>query len=657
LRLVLFTILGLATLAGLPRLHADDDVRHMQSLSGALLEQQRKILGLIGDTAGGQFFLIQADDDETVLQKEEALIDALRPKMAEGDLRNFQALARYVPSAARQRENRLLIEKNLAPLREGHLRQLHLDPLPPQPDGEAEPPVLTADQLLSTGGPFGFLSMLRLAETDGVTHVVTLEGVTNLESVAQAATGLQGVRFVDPAANFTSLLGKYRNRAIWLIALSAALMAPLLIWRHGVAGGLRLLPPPLLAVALTPPLRALGGGAFTFFDAMALVLVLSVGVDYAVFCAETSGERRPVTMLAIAMAACTALMSFGLLALSNVAAVHAFGSTMSLGILLAFLLAPMARKQDVHASHDDHWARLAERGTLWGMRLFRLLYGLSGRRGCILLLWLVVPYFYLSDGTRRRHSLAFLGRVHARQGLAPPGWLDGLGHFMSFAEKALDTFIAWTCPECTAPIRTVGDETIQRLAAEGQGGLLIVSHLGNADMCRAHLDKLFGQPVNVLLHTRHAVQYNRILNAVHPGVDAHTIQVTEMGPETAIDLKERVERGEWIAIAGDRTPVFNKTRVSHAPFLGEAAPFSQGPFILAALMDCPVQMMFCLREGDGFTVYFESFSDDGIALPRRGRDRVLDELCARYASILERYCLMAPRQWYNFFDFWDDAGA
>jgi hypothetical protein len=75
---------------------------------------------------------------------------------------------------------------------------------------------------------------------------------------------------------------------------------------------------------------------------MALVLVLSVGVDYAVFCAETSGDRKPVTMLAVTMAACTALMSFGLLALSRVLAVHNFGATMMIGILLSFLFAPLA---------------------------------------------------------------------------------------------------------------------------------------------------------------------------------------------------------------------------------------------------------------------------------------------------------------------------
>ena len=101
-----------------------------------------------------------------------------------------------------------------------------------------------------------------------------------------------------------------------------------------------MLVPSLLAVGLAPPIAALVGISFTFFNAMALVLVLSVGVDYSVFCAETGGARKPVTTLAIAMAALGTILAFGMLALSRVFAVHAFGMTMLIGIFIAWLFAP-----------------------------------------------------------------------------------------------------------------------------------------------------------------------------------------------------------------------------------------------------------------------------------------------------------------------------
>jgi predicted exporter len=142
------------------------------------------------------------------------------------------------------------------------------------------------------------------------------------------------------------LLGKYRNRAVILLCVSLFLMTPLLLWRYGRQRGFHVLLAPTLAIALTPAIRALTGEGFTFFDAMALVLVLSVGIDYAVFVAETSHERRDVTLLAVTLAAMTTLLSFGMLAWSDVRAVHAFGATMLVGVSIALLLVPLSAARD-----------------------------------------------------------------------------------------------------------------------------------------------------------------------------------------------------------------------------------------------------------------------------------------------------------------------
>ncbi|NUB05966.1 glycosyltransferase family 2 protein [Azospirillum sp. Vi22] len=316
-------------------------------------------------------------------------------------------------------------------------------------------------------------------------------------------------------------------------------------------------------------------------------------------------------------------------------------------------LPSVLRNRPPASGADAHWSTVGERGAWWGMRLVTLVYRLLGRPGCIALLWPVVSYFYATNAAGRRHSLDFLAQANAAKGRPAPSWWDGLRHHMSFAVKALDTFIAWAAPERTGPIDVDGAEALSRLAAEGRGALLIVSHLGNAELSRARLGTRFEKDINVLLHTRHAVRYNRMIRSVRPDAADHTIQVTDIGPQTAIDLKERVERGEWIAIAGDRTPVEFNGRVSRVPFLGREAAFSQGPYVLAALMGCPVYLLFCLREGQGHRVTFEPFAER-IELPRRGKDDALAALAARYAQRLEHHCLRDPLQWYNFFDFWAD---
>jgi predicted LPLAT superfamily acyltransferase len=87
------------------------------------------------------------------------------------------------------------------------------------------------------------------------------------------------------------------------------------------------------------------------------------------------------------------------------------------------------------------------------------------------------------------------------------------------------------------------------------------------------------------------------------------------------------------------------------PFLGAPAPFSQGPYILAALLRCPVLLLFCTRAGDGYRVALEPFAPR-IELPARRKQPALEEWTRAYAARLQEHCLGDPLQWYNFFDFW-----
>ena len=110
---------------------------------------------------------------------------------------------------------------------------------------------------------------------------------------------------------------------------------------------------------------------------------------------------------------------------------------------------------------------------------------------------------------------------------------------------------------------------------------------------------------------------------------------------------------ELVVIVGDRTPPgeSRQKRISLLDFLGELAPFAQGPFILASLLDCPVYLFFSLREGDGYRVHLEHFAER-IVLPRKEREERLLGYMKQYVGRLEHYCLQAPEQWFNFYDFW-----
>jgi predicted LPLAT superfamily acyltransferase len=186
----------------------------------------------------------------------------------------------------------------------------------------------------------------------------------------------------------------------------------------------------------------------------------------------------------------------------------------------------------------------------------------------------------------------------------------------------------------------------------GRGAVFIGSHLGNLELCRALGEKSGRFKITAVVFKKNALKFEKILKACAPDVEMHLLHVESIGIDTAIVLKQKVDAGEIVIIVGDRTPVNSVGRVHYASFLGRKAPFAEGPCILASLLECPVYLLFCIREAQTYNVYLEPFAET-LKFPRAERQRMLADKIQAYASRLEYYCTRAPLQWFNFYDFWD----
>jgi predicted LPLAT superfamily acyltransferase len=301
---------------------------------------------------------------------------------------------------------------------------------------------------------------------------------------------------------------------------------------------------------------------------------------------------------------------------------------------------------------ETHWSRQAERGSGLGLRITIATYRLLGDTAARLLLRPVVAWFLLTGGTARRASLEYLERLRAETGDTPaPTWLNAYRHMLAFAESGLDKLAAWTGNIPHADLAFANRACFEELLASGRGAVLLGAHLGNLEMLRA-LANLNGiVKVNAVVYTEHAKRFAGALAAADERFQVNLLQISSLGPDTAILLREKIDRGEMLVIVGDRTPPAENGRVVSADFLGRPALFPQGPFILAALLECPVFLFFCTREGDGYHIHFEPFAEK-VELPRGRRVEAIAALAQRYADRLGALCRRAPFQWFNFFDFW-----
>ncbi|OED57768.1 acyltransferase [Aliivibrio fischeri] len=311
---------------------------------------------------------------------------------------------------------------------------------------------------------------------------------------------------------------------------------------------------------------------------------------------------------------------------------------------------------------EDHWSSHAERGTILGIQFLLWIYSTFGRKVFSLLLKPVMAYYYLRGGSVKDASDDFIQQVNAYariKGIQLPEKLTTYRHLVSFGETMLDKLAAWRGDFSDKNLTVHGIEHYQTLAQREKGIVLLGSHLGNLELCRALSRRHTHLKINALVFTEHAERFNTVMKTVNPQSEVNVIQVSKIGPDTAILLQQKIDDGEWIVIVGDRTSVTKENRVIWADFLGKPAPFPQGPFMLASILKQPVYLMFGLRDDTQkdplFDVYLEPFSEQ-IILPRGKREEALQEVVQNYAQRLEHFTLKAPSQWYNFFNFWQLTG-
>ncbi|QGZ64615.1 glycosyltransferase family 2 protein [Paraburkholderia acidisoli] len=325
------------------------------------------------------------------------------------------------------------------------------------------------------------------------------------------------------------------------------------------------------------------------------------------------------------------------------------GMLARLPLLLAHKLLPRAR-----AHGGAPWWRTAERGSRLGMQLLALSCRVFGRRFTALWLHPIVAYFLLTGRPAREASRRYFERLRqaAPEPRTPrPGWLTAYRHMLAFAQSGFDKLAAWSGRVEPSDVCIDDATAFDALVASGRGALVIGSHHGNLEMARALAVRGAHTKVTAIVYTGHAKRFNSVLAGAHRDFAQHLMEVSDFGPQTALMMQERIERGELLVIVGDRTPASESGRTTEARFLGATAAFAQGPYVLAHALACPVYLLFCLKERGGYRLYFEPFAER-IELPRRARAEHIAAWAQRFAARLEHYCRKAPYQWFNFYDFW-----
>jgi predicted exporter len=343
----LLALFVMVSALGWSRLGVNDDIRSLQTPPKHLVADQIKLGKLLDAPTPVQYYLVRGATAETVLQREEALKRRLDPLIKEGRISGYQALSNWVPSMQVQATRRALVQDTL--LRDGGplsalAREIGEDAewvSATRKHLESNSEALTVAHFLTTP-PSEPWRHLWLGEQGGVhASIVAVRGLSlaSLPQLKQAADGMEGVQWVDKVAEISSVLGRYRQYMGWVV-LGAYLLVFLVLLPRYRGNAWRVVAPTAIASIATLAILGFAGQQLQMFHILALMLLLGVGIDYGIFMQEDA-DRRDTPWLAVGLSAVSTVLSFGLLGLSQTPALRAFGLTMLIGVMLAWLVVPI----------------------------------------------------------------------------------------------------------------------------------------------------------------------------------------------------------------------------------------------------------------------------------------------------------------------------
>lgn len=354
----LLAVLLAVTIWGLSMLTARDDVRALQRPPPELVAAEQRVRSLLGVGFDTRFVLVAAATPELVLQRLEALEPVFARLESAGDIKGHMSVSPSLVSHQRQQRDRLLLEQKVYG-EDGALTHVMLK-LGFEPAviaarraafAATRGLALTPESWLASplSAPVRHLWLGTLGADEAA--VVLLDGNSAPATVRTAVESVPGVHYVDQVADISSVLGEYRRIASWLMLVVIGVMLACLIVFYRSSAALRTALPAATGLALTLATLGFMHEPVNLFHVLSLLLVLGLGVDYAIILREGRSQQA---VLAVFLSMTTTLISFGLLGFSSVPFVRSIGITVALGVAFTFLVA-VATKPRGHAclSPDD----------------------------------------------------------------------------------------------------------------------------------------------------------------------------------------------------------------------------------------------------------------------------------------------------------------
>lgn len=280
------------------------------------------------------------------------------------------------------------------------------------------------------------------------------------------------------------------------------------------------------------------------------------------------------------------------------------------------------------------------RGGSFGHRFFIFLIDRFGLRAAYAFLALVVVYFIpFAPGATSAiwfYNRNILGYGRLRSAVAL------FGHYYVFGQTIIDKIAIKGGLQHKFRFGFDNYDEFLGILDSGRGAVLIGAHIGNWEAGSGFFGD-YGRRMNVVMYDAEYQKIKETLEKYAGGAGFKVIAVDgENGMESVLQMKKALDAGEYLCFQGDRfLPGMKSAR---REFMGRGAQFPVGPFLTASRLRAPVVFYYAMRgRGRRYDFHFVPVADA----------RNWEELLDRYTEATGEMVAKYPRQWFNFYKFWE----
>lgn len=305
-------------------------------------------------------------------------------------------------------------------------------------------------------------------------------------------------------------------------------------------------------------------------------------------------------------------------------------------------------------SRITRWYNIKEKSA--GVKRLRLtwqIYKHFGEYPVRLIAFWVCFFTFISNPDIRKSSNIYFKYLYeyTKDKSLKPNLINSFKQSLSYANSLVDKMIAYVGE--FKNIKFADDKyknIILDLISKKQGAFFITNHIGSVEMMRAFL-KFVNVPnvkINVFLQQSQCEIFNEFINSLLIQDEfVELFPVEEINVDTSIKIKDKIENGEFVFMAGDRISMGSPNINYSANLLNHKISLPLGVLKFALLMDCEIFNILCAKENQEYKVFLENIEYSGNSKEK------LEKLKEKYCEYLEYSTLKYPYQFYNFFNIFE----